>query len=194
MVDKNDMDIQDAKFEKVNEEETQEEVQEEVMEDSTDEIEKIRKENEELTNSFMRLQADFANYKKRTEKEKLGYISLGVRKLAEDLLPAIDNLDRAMDSIEDHGVDKEFQKGIKLIQDQLIEILNKNKINEIVAEGKPFDPNLHHAVAMVEDNELEPDTVVDVLQKGYLIDETVMRPSMVRVSTSTVTKGEDKDE
>ncbi|MDO5028317.1 MAG: nucleotide exchange factor GrpE [Bacillota bacterium] len=133
-------------------------------------------------NQLLRLQADFSNYKKRVEKEKQGYIELGVKKLAIDLLPVLDNLERALKSIEDHGGDTEIFKGINMIDDQIVEVLKKHSIVEIQAEGEKFDPNLHHAVAVVEADHMDEDMVVDVFQKGYQINESVIRPSMVRVS------------
>lgn len=139
-------------------------------------------ENIELKNQLLRLQADFSNYKKRVEKEREGYVELGVKKLAIDLLPVLDNLERALNAIAEHAGDSEIFKGINMIDDQIIEVLSKNHINEIKAEGERFDPSLHHAVAVVETDEMEEDTVVDVLQKGYKINDNVIRPSMVRVS------------
>ncbi len=137
---------------------------------------------EELKNQLVRLSADFANYKKRTEKEKKEYIELGVRKLALDLLPVLDNLERALNSIEEFAKDDEIFKGITIIDDQILEVLKKNGIEVIEAKGKKFDPNLHHAVALVETEEGESDEVVDVLQKGFKINDIVIRPSMVTVS------------
>lgn len=191
-----DEEILDADFEKV--EEDSEEINSENSEDNSEaedisekdiideetnkETEEKSNETEEMKNQLIRLQADFSNYKKRVEKDREGYIDLGVKKLALDILPVIDNLERALQSIEEHAKDDEIFKGINLIDDQLLEVLSRHNINEIKAEGEKFDPNLHHAVAVVESDDLESDTVVDVLQKGYQIKENVIRPAMVRVS------------
>lgn len=179
-----DEEILDADYEQVEESDEEKEKKsnkdtnvDEVIEDSDDLVE-----SEELRNQLIRLQADFSNYKKRMEKEREGYIDLGVKKLALDILPVIDNLERALKSIEEYANDDEIFKGINLIDDQLLEVLSKNNITEIKANGEKFDPNLHHAVAMVDSEDLESDMIVDVLQKGYQINESVLRPSMVRVS------------
>lgn len=179
-----DEEILDADYEQVEESDEEKEKKsnkdtnvDEVIEDSDDLVE-----SEELKNQLIRLQADFSNYKKRMEKEREGYIDLGVKKLALDILPVIDNLERALKSIEEYANDDEIFKGINLIDDQLLEVLAKNNITEIKANGEKFDPNLHHAVAMVDSEDLESDMIVDVLQKGYQIKESVLRPSMVRVS------------
>lgn len=179
-----DEEILDADYEQVEESDEENEKKsnkdtnvDEVIEDSDDLVE-----SEELKNQLIRLQADFSNYKKRMEKEREGYIDLGVKKLALDILPVIDNLERALKSIEEYANDDEIFKGINLIDDQLLEVLAKNNITEIKANGEKFDPNLHHAVAMVDSEDLESDMIVDVLQKGYQIKESVLRPSMVRVS------------
>lgn len=179
-----DEEILDADYEQVEESDEENEKKsnkdtnvDEVIEDSDDLVE-----SEELRNQLIRLQADFSNYKKRMEKEREGYIDLGVKKLALDILPVIDNLERALKSIEEYANDDEIFKGINLIDDQLLEVLAKNNITEIKANGEKFDPNLHHAVAMVDSEDLESDMIVDVLQKGYQINESVLRPSMVRVS------------
>lgn len=179
-----DEEILDADYEQVEESDEEKEKKsnkdtnvDKVIEDSDDLVE-----SEELKNQLIRLQADFSNYKKRMEKEREGYIDLGVKKLALDILPVIDNLERALKSIEEYANDDEIFKGINLIDDQLLEVLAKNNITEIKANGEKFDPNLHHAVAMVDSEDLESDMIVDVLQKGYQIKESVLRPSMVRVS------------
>lgn len=179
-----DEEILDADYEQVEESEEEKEKKsnkdtnvDEVIQDSDDLVE-----SEELRNQLIRLQADFSNYKKRMEKEREGYIDLGVKKLALDILPVIDNLERALKSIEEYANDDGIFKGINLIDDQLLEVLAKNNITEIKANGEKFDPNLHHAVAMVDSEDLESDMIVDVLQKGYQINESVLRPSMVRVS------------
>ncbi|MFB0972156.1 MAG: nucleotide exchange factor GrpE [Tissierellia bacterium] len=166
-------DIEDADY--VVLEKGSENLEEEVKEDNDSEV-------EELKNQLVRLSADFANYKKRIEKEKKEYIELGVRKLALDMLPVLDNLELALNSIEEFAKDDEIFKGITIIDDQILEVLKKNGIEAIEAKGEKFDPNLHHAVALVEAEEGESDEVVEVLQKGFKINDIVIRPSMVTVS------------
>ncbi|WFA09537.1 nucleotide exchange factor GrpE [Tissierella sp. Yu-01] len=134
----------------------------------------------DLKNKLVRLQADFVNYKKRTEKDKENSVIYGIESIIKDLLPIIDNFQRSIDS----EVDKEnnFYKGVSLIEQQLIELLRNNSVDEIDCLGKPFDPNFHHAVFMEESDEYESGIIIEVLQKGYLLKDKVIRPSMVKVS------------
>ena len=132
-----------------------------------------------LKNSFLRVQADFANYKKRAEKERLDTIKYASEKLMVDLLPVFDNFERALQSESEKDG---FYEGVQLIHNQLLDALKNNGLSEIESKDQPFDPNLHHAVVMEEVEGLEEDTVVDVLQKGYKLNDRVIRPSMVKVS------------
>ncbi|NLY21634.1 MAG: nucleotide exchange factor GrpE [Tissierellia bacterium] len=138
--------------------------------------------NNELMTQFVRLQADFTNYKKRVEREKVELVSLGVRKIASDILPVLDNFERAIDSYKEHEEFTEMCEGIELIYAQLIEVLNKNSIEEIKALDEKFDPNFHHAVLLEEKEGYESDIVIEVLQKGYKLEENIIRPAMVKVS------------
>lgn len=142
----------------------------------------ISKDNEiyELNNRLMRLQADFVNYRKRSEKEKENSIAYGIESLICELLPIIDNFQRAMEA----EVDKEdsFYKGIGMIEQQLVSLLKTNNVEEIESIGNAFDPNYHHAVFMEESTLYESGLVIEVLQKGYKIKDKVIRPSMVKVA------------
>ncbi|MDO5037058.1 MAG: nucleotide exchange factor GrpE [Tissierellia bacterium] len=138
------------------------------------------KELEKVKDQFLRLQADYSNYKRRTENERQEYYKLGVEKLALGLLEVLDNFDRALET----GEDKEdaFYEGMSLISKQLYGILEKNNIVEIEAINQDFDPNHHHAVLVEEVEGVEEGKVVEVLQKGYLYGDKVIRPAMVKVS------------
>jgi molecular chaperone GrpE len=145
------------------------------------EDEKIKSELEEMKNSKLRLQADFENYKRRVEKEKQSLISYAVEDMMCELLPVIDNFDRALE-INDTENFKGFYDGVEMIKKQLLDALKKQGLEEIEAEGKPFDPNYHNAVLQQESEEYDSETVIQVYQKGYMIKEKVIRPSMVVVS------------
>lgn len=155
-------------------------------EEQTDELktkleEKI-KELEELNDRFLRLQADFINYKKRVEKEKESIYAYASEELICQILPVIDNFERALDSVNDSQKDDSFYKGIEMVYKQLLDILKKNGLEEINAIGEKFDPNLHHGVAQEESSEHEEDTIIEVYQKGYKLKDKVIRPSMVKIS------------
>ena len=157
----------------VKEEEVQDESQEVIDESSDDE------KYQDLMDKFMRLQADFANYKRRTEAQKTEYVELGVKKIVNDLLPVLDNFERALDSI---GEKDSTYDGILMIKDQLTDVLKKEGIVEMKALGEEFDPTYHHAVLTEDSDEYDSGYVIEVLQKGYLINDKTLRPAMVKVS------------
>lgn len=134
---------------------------------------------ETLKDQMIRLQADFQNYKRRAENDRLNYVNLGLEKLALELLPVIDNFERAILASENHDA---FYDGIVLIEKSLVEVLNKFEIKEIDCLNKAFDPNFEHAVMLSEEEGVEPGIVTEVLQKGYTIKDKVLRPAMVKVS------------
>lgn len=148
--------------------------------DKITELDKVLKENQELTSGYQRLQADFLNYKKRVEKEKESLISYGVETLVVDILPVLDNFERALEIEKDK--EDSFFKGIDMTYTGLREVLDKNSIKEIDAMHKPFNPEYHHAVGMEENEEFEKNTVIRILQKGYTMKDKVIRHSMVIVS------------
>lgn len=139
------------------------------------------KENEiaDLENKLARLQADFQNYKKRSDREREQSVSYGVEAVILDLLPVVDNFQRAILTCEDKT--NGFYQGVEMIEKQLLDLLSSNSVQEIPALGEKFDPNLHHAVSVVE-SDIDSETVIEVLQKGYIFKDKVIRPAMVIVS------------
>ena len=130
---------------------------------------------------YMRLAADFQNYKRRTEKEKSDIYQFANEKIALDIIEVMDNFERAL-AHSDESSDKQLAEGVGLIYKQLKGVLDKNNILEIEAEGQQFDPNFHNAVMAEENPEYESGTVIQALQKGYTLNGKVIRPSMVRVA------------
>ncbi len=167
-------------------EEMTKDTQEEVLEDTEpveeicEPVEEEASQNEEyrkLYDKYLRTLAEFENYKKRTQKEKEDIYSLAKTDVVVKLLPVIDNFDRAEAVIEDETV----REGVRLIKKQFDEFLNKLGVEEIDAKGHEFDPNFHSAV-LHEDVEGEPEnTVSEVLQKGYVLGEKVIRHAIVKV-------------
>lgn len=136
-------------------------------------------EEEALNVKYMRLMADFQNYKKRVEKEKSDIYAYGNEKIVLQLLDVIDNFERAL---EHHSSDTGYEEGMNMIFKQLTGVLEKAGLQEINALGEDFDPNYHNAV-MTEDNpDFESGKVTEVMQKGYLLNSKVIRPSMVKVN------------
>lgn len=178
-----------------NEKNKQNEENEENKESNNEQVEKKNddiKENDEVinedkedelqnvNNKLLRLQADFLNFKKRVEKERFTTYSNAISDMIKELLPVIDNIDRAVKS--ENVLDPKLYDGIKLINNQFIDILSKKGLKEIDAIDKKFDPNKHYGVAFEENSDKEEDTIIEVLQKGYTVNEKVIRPSMVKIS------------
>ena len=137
---------------------------------------------QEKNDRILRLQADFENFRRRTMKEKEELAAVITQNLLTDLLPLLDNFERAM-AVEQTDVEA-FQKGVEMIFTQLREVLDKHGLQSIEAEGQTFDPNFHQAVMRVEDSDAPDGTITQVLQKGYQAKGRVIRPAMVQVAGS----------
>jgi len=135
---------------------------------------------QEKSDRILRLQADFENFRRRTAKEKEELAAVITQNLLTDLLPLLDNFERAM-AVEQSDVEA-FQKGVEMIFTQLREVMEKHGLENIEAEGAPFDPNIHQAVMRVENPDVEDGTITQVLQKGYQAKGRVIRPAMVQVA------------
>ncbi len=164
------------------------EVEAETVSEVASEAENLKKQVEEKTqeaqenyNKFLRMQAEFDNYKKRTAREKEELYITSLEKVMKELLPIVDNMERALASFRNSGLESSYADGVDMIQKQLFSVLEKNGLKEIEAEGQEFDPNIHHAVMQVEGSEDEENKVKTVLQKGYYLGSRVIRPAMVQV-------------
>lgn len=136
-----------------------------------------------LNNKMQRLQADFLNYKARTEKEKFSTYSNAVSDVLSDLVPIVDNFQRAIEAVNsDNEEIINFKNGVKMIYDQFFNILQKRGLKEIEALNSKFDPNIHSGIAYEILEDKEENTIIEVFQKGYLVNEKVIRPSMVKIS------------
>jgi molecular chaperone GrpE len=128
-----------------------------------------------------RTKADFENYRKRTARDAALAQARGVSKLALELLPAIDNLDRALAAVDGTAAE-ELIAGIKLVHDEILAALGRAGIEPFSPEGEPFDPQHHEAVAQLPGEGAEPGTVIEVYQRGYRLGEVVLRPARVSVA------------
>ena len=137
---------------------------------------------EELSNRYIRLQADFNNFKRRTEKEKESLYQYAAQEIIASLLPVVDNFDRALKVDAKETSVENLYKGVEMVYKQFMETLQANGLEEINAVGEKFNPNYHHAVAQEESEEYEENVVTEVFLKGYKIKDKVIRPSMVKVS------------
>jgi len=159
---------------------TPEEAQSEVQAAAL-QLAKLQAEKEDLLNRLIRRQADFENYKKRTERERAESRDRAHFILIESLLPILDGFERALDAVEDPSYEG-YRKGFELIYRQLFDALARYGLEPIEALGKRFDPHLHHAIERVESAEHDDDTIVEERQRGYLLRGKVLRPTMVRVA------------
>ncbi|WP_440977728.1 nucleotide exchange factor GrpE [Sedimentibacter sp. LTW-03] len=147
--------------------------------EDTKEQDDLQMEINSLNDRLLRLQADFLNYKTRTEKERVSAYGNAISDFMLDLLPVIDNFDRALAS--DCGDSTSYKEGIQMVYTQLMGILDKKSLKEIDALNKPFDHNFHYGVGFEASDEHEDGTVIDVLQKGYTVNDKCIRPAMVRI-------------
>lgn len=153
-----------------------EEVQEKV---DSDEQDSLASEINDLQTKLVRLQADFQNYKKRVEKEKDDLVSIGVVSIANEILPVIDNFERAL---EHEGESESFKEGMELIYEGLKNALKAKGIVELKALGEDFNPDYHQAVSMGHSDEYKENQVIEVLLKGYEYNGKVIRHAMVIVN------------
>jgi molecular chaperone GrpE len=131
---------------------------------------------------YLRAVAELDNYRKRADKEKSDAITFANEKLIEEILPVIDNFDRALAHASGEDTLESLKQGIGLISGQMAALLKKFGIQEIKAAGEKFDPLMHHAISEEESSEAEPGTVVKEFQKGYLLKGRLLRPAMVAVA------------
>lgn len=153
---------------------------------AADEVETLRKkaaERDQYLDMARRTRAEFENYQKRNQKEREQDLRYAVGPLVRDLLPVMDNLDRALAAARQSGDNGPLVQGVAMVQNQFLELLKRNGITRIDAQGQPFDPNLHQAVMQQPSAEHEPNTVLQVLEQGFQHHDRVLRPSKVIVSS-----------
>lgn len=156
-----------------------EEAQEQGSEQLKEQLAKAQAERDEYLDLAQRKQAEFANYRRRTEGIRKEAYDDGVRETVEKLLPVVDNLERALSSAGEE--ESSLKSGVELVLRQTLDTLTKLGVSEIEAQGAPFDAELMNAVLQGESGEGEPGTVCQVLQKGYRLGERVIRHAMVKV-------------
>jgi molecular chaperone GrpE len=155
-----------------------------VIEALADELQSLKREFDELTDRDLRLQAEFENFRRRSLKERQEAHNFGHQNIVKDLLPGVDNLERALSHTEDsEGADLAgLLQGIELVRRELLGVLGKHGVEKIEAAGVAFDPVVHEAMAQIENDEVEPNTVVQVLEEGYKLRDRMLRPARVLVS------------
>lgn len=143
----------------------------------------IKQEVTDLRDRYARLQAEWDNYRKRTAAERDAERVRASESLVKDILPVIDDLERAVKHAKDSGDGGSLTEGVEAIMGKMLQVLGKHKVVQIEADGQPFDAMQHQAVGTQEDAEVPEETVVQVYQQGYKMGDRVIRPSMVVTST-----------
>ncbi len=147
--------------------------------------EQAERDRDELRDLAKRTRADFENYQKRMQRDLAQERRYAHGPLAADLLPVLDNLDRATAAAKQAGETGPLVQGVAMVQAQVLDVLRRYGITPIEAQGQPFDPNLHQAVMQQPSNTVPPGTVLQVLEQGYRIHDRVLRPARVVVSAAT---------
>jgi molecular chaperone GrpE len=181
--------MNDAKSEQVNETIAQsqsdaKELEEPTGEDLLDQIQELRKTSEKNYDLYLRSQAEIENIKKRNKKEKEDWLKYANESLIKDLLPSLDSLEKALAHANDQNALDALKEGVSLTLKGLKDALSRSGLEEVCAKGEPFDPCFHEAVSQIEKDEVKPGTIVEELQKGYLLNKRLIRPAMVVVSKS----------
>lgn len=142
-------------------------------------IEEQKEEIDEKDDRIKRLMAEFENFKKRSDKERLGMYNSVMGDVVMKLLPVLDNLEKAVAA---ESKDEQYKNGIEMVEKQFQDVLKANGVKEIESIGKPFDPSLHEAVSLVEDSNLGSKIIKEEYRKGYTIGDKVLRHSLVVVA------------
>lgn len=146
------------------------------------EVEELKRQSEDNYNRLLRMQADFDNYKKRVAKEREDMYCTALETIVGQLLPVVDNIERATAAFRNDQLDEKYISGVEMVEKQLIDVLEKNSVKEIEALGHDFDPNIHHAVMQAPGEDKDENKVMEVFQKGYALGNKVIRPTLVKVS------------
>ena len=149
---------------------------------TSEEIEKLKAEAKENHDRYLRSAAEFENYKKRMDRERSDSIRYANEELIKQLLPVVDNLERALAHAEEIEAEEAMIEGVSMVHKQFVDALEKFGVTRVEAMEKPFDPNYHEAMMQVETNEHPPNTVVMEMAKGYMLHDRLIRPAIVGVS------------
>lgn len=160
--------------------------------ESVDEVTDLKRQLEAQKNDYLRLAAEFDNYRKRTTREFATLVKTANENLIGDLLEVLDNFERAFRSREEKPEFEAYHKGVSLVYDRINAILGRNGLKRFESLGQKFDPNLHEALMQIDDSGKEPDTVAVEIEPGYLLNDKVIRHAKVGVVKMAGSGGENK--
>lgn len=179
-----DDDITEEQIQETPEQASENTSDEEVSVQDNKEFDKLKEDFDKLNNQYLRLAADFDNYRKRQEQEREALLKYGAENALKKLVEVLDNFERgekALESVEDC---QKVKDSFNLVHKQTADILAKLGLEEIKAEGEEFDPNYHEAVMQTPSSEHPENTVITVMQKGYKMGDKVLRPALVNVASA----------
>ena len=165
-----------------NDSSNEESSEETAVDPKDEEIQQLQLKANENEEKYLRLYAEFENYKRRIQKENETNKTYQSQRVLTDILPTIDNIERALQIEGDDESFKSLQKGVQMVHESLLRALKDNGLEEIESEGQSFDPNVHQAVVQDDNPEYESGVITQELQKGYKLKDRVLRPSMVKVN------------
>jgi len=151
-------------------------------------VKNLEQEIKDLQDKYLRLVAETENMKKRLEREKRDFLEYANENLLKDLLPVIDNIERAIEHADSEADIKDFIKGVEMTLASFLKVLEKYNVKAINSINEEFDPNFHEAMAIKETDQQPPNTIVEELQKGYMYKQRVLRPSLVTVAKEPAKK------
>lgn len=172
--------VENTETTETKEEVVEEKTAEELLQEKVDKLEEELKQSED---KYLRLYAEFENFKRRKNKEIETNNIYKSQKVITEILPSLDNLERALQVKSDNEEIKSLLKGVEMVYEGLLNVLKTEGVELIETENAQFDPNYHHAVMQEEDSEKESGAILDTFQKGYKLKDRVIRPAMVKVNS-----------
>ncbi|MEZ7737031.1 nucleotide exchange factor GrpE [Gemella sanguinis] len=172
--------VENTETTETKEEVVEEKTAEELLQEKVDKLEEELKQSED---KYLRLYAEFENFKRRKNKEIETNNVYKSQKVITEILPSLDNLERALQVESDNEEIKSLLKGVEMVYEGLLNVLKSEGVELIETENAQFDPNYHHAVMQDEDSEKESGAILDTFQKGYKLKDRVIRPAMVKVNS-----------
>lgn len=172
--------VENTEATETKEEVVEEKTAEELLQEKVDKLEEELKQSED---KYLRLYAEFENFKRRKNKEIETNNIYKSQKVITEILPSLDNLERALQVKSDNEEIKSLLKGVEMVYEGLLNVLKAEGVELIETENAQFDPNYHHAVMQEEDSEKESGAILDTFQKGYKLKDRVIRPAMVKVNS-----------
>ena len=172
--------VENTEATETEEEVVEEKIAEELLQEKVDKLEEELKQSED---KYLRLYAEFENFKRRKNQEIETNNVYKSQKVITEILPSLDNLERALQVESDNEEIKSLLKGVEMVYEGLLNVLKSEGVELIETENAQFDPNYHHAVMQDEDSEKESGAILDTFQKGYKLKDRVIRPAMVKVNS-----------